>query len=104
MWVKIQAEVQTSEINNYTFVDVNGLSSLGCARQRPWRFEAVYTGFKGTDRYLLSVSHTPFEHKLGVNRTPPQELNGNKSTTKQKVTDTTENHGASYRRQNRPQT
>lgn len=65
-------------------MDLHGLSSLGCARQRLWRFEAVYTGFKGTDRYLLSVSHTPLEHKLGVNRTPPQELSGNKSTTKKK--------------------
>lgn len=54
------------------------------ARRRPWHFEAVYTGFKGAGRYLLSISHRPLEHRLGVNRIPPQELNGNKSTTKRK--------------------
>lgn len=54
------------------------------ARRRPRHSEAVYTGFKGVGRYLLSISHTPLEHKRGVNRTPPQELNGNKSTTKGK--------------------
>lgn len=54
------------------------------------RFESVYTRSKGPDRYLLSVSRKPLEHKLGVNRTPLKELNGNKWTTTTKQSQTSQ--------------
>lgn len=69
----VQTLVLTKEINNYILLwvsmSVNRLLRSGCT-SRLWCFEEVYTRFKGSDRYLLSVSHKPLEHKLGVNRTP----------------------------------